>query len=104
MIFNPNVMAAAGGGGGAAVGHYVGDGNPKRILTFDFDPAIVLIYGPSSEVVAVYPSSNAFSSNDDQINVSWNSKSLILSSTNSYSAQAFNYKNNVFYWAAIPKA
>lgn len=103
MIFNPTRIGG-GGSGGAAVGYYVGDGNPKRILTFDFDPAIVLIYGAGSEVVAVYPSSNAFSSKDAYINVSWNSKSLILSSTSSSDAQAFNYKNNVFYWAAIPKA
>lgn len=104
MIFNPGFVPQASGGGCAVVGYYVGDGNLKRALSFDFDPAIVLIYGSDSEVVAVCPSSKAFSSKGAYITVSWNSKSLNLSSTNASDSQAFNYKNNVFYWAAIPKA
>lgn len=115
MIFNPGLAPQASGGGGAVTGTYTGDGATTKTLTFDFEPALVIIhcfkYNIFYETIMIYGETQvavtkkaAGAFDQHQINVSWNGKTIVISPTASRNLIGFNSADTPYYYTAIPKA
>lgn len=114
MIFNPT-RGGGGGGGGAAVGTYTGDGTKTKTLTFDFEPALVIIhysrYSTFGDITMIYGEPNVSvdkktgkTFEQNSLQVSWNGKTIVISTSLDSYISGFNSKDSTYYYVAIPKA
>lgn len=114
MIFNPNVMAAAGGSGGAVVGTYIGDGSASRSLTFDFEPAFVVIMSAEghetmtinagrASIGVTFAAKTGLASMSNPT-VEFSGKTATFSGLSGLEGKALNTSNKTYTYVAIPKA
>lgn len=115
MIFNPGLVPQASGGGGGVTGTYTGDGATTKTLTFDFEPALVIIhcykYNAFYDTTMIYgePKVSVDKRTGETfeqyaLNVSWNGKTIVISASVSSYIIGFNSADTPYYYTAIPKA
>lgn len=96
---------------GAYVGSYIGNNALTKTLNFNFEPAYLMLFMVQTNADTAqnymcgiqgmkYPFPN---NNGTYVSFTWNSKSVIITATNSYYTNIFNNSSYTYYYMAIPK-
>lgn len=96
---------------GAYVGSYIGNNALTKTLNFNFEPACLMLFMVQTNAGTAqnymcgiqgmkYPFPN---NNDTYVSFTWNSKSVIITATNSYYTNIFNDSSYTYYYMTIPK-
>ena len=96
---------------GAYVGSYIGNNALTKTLNFNFEPAYLMLFMVQTNAGTAqnymcgiqgmkYPFPN---NNGTYVSFTWNSKSVIITATNSYYTNIFNNSSYTYYYMAIPK-
>lgn len=96
---------------GAYVGSYIGNNALTKTLNFNFEPAYLMLFMVQTNASTAlnymcgiqgmkYPFPN---NNGTYVSFTWNSKSVIITATNSYYTNIFNNSSYTYYYMAIPK-
>lgn len=96
---------------GAYVGSYIGNNALTKTLNFNFEPAYLMLFMVQTNAGTAqnymcgiqgmkYPFPN---NNGTYVSFTWNSKSVIITATNSYYTNIFNNSSYTYYYIAIPK-
>lgn len=104
-----------GSSGGAATGSYTGNGSQTRTLTFDFVPAVIVIYGypagylyPDTKVEMLDETGKIFGNNGSNLYIggtcSWNGKSVTLTAGDASFIRNINASGAKYCYFALLKA